>query len=52
MVFTACRGRFVVWFDNRDDQAPAAVHASPTYTAGIPRRGIDWYDVAELPFEP
>ncbi len=32
IVFTACRGRLVVWFDNREDQAPAAVHASPTYT--------------------
>lgn len=32
IVFTACLGRFVVWFDNRDDRTPSAVHASPTYT--------------------
>jgi len=32
IAFTACKGRFVVWFDNRDDRAPSAVHASPTYT--------------------
>lgn len=32
IVFTACLGGFVVWFDNRDDSRPSAVYPNPAYT--------------------
>ena len=36
IAFTACGGRFVVWFDHRDDPAPSAVHRSTTYVEQFP----------------
>ena len=36
IAFTTCGGRFVVWFDHRDDRAPSSVYPTPTYVEQFP----------------
>ena len=37
MLFRACRGQLLVWYADRDDDAPAEVAAVPTYRRTLPR---------------
>ena len=36
LLFRACRGQFLVWFADRDDDAPAEIALVPTYTRTLP----------------